>query len=97
MAVVVYSKTGCKYCDLAVLFLDGKNTPFTKVIMDPCDSTYVDMRDRLFEKTGQHTFPQIFVGSTFVGGYSDMIHAYSTGYWKELCVQNGINFEDADY
>jgi glutaredoxin 3 len=65
----VYSTAWCGYCTAAKRFL----TDVKKVSFEEIDVTRdQDTRRWLRETTGQHTVPQIFVGATHVGGYTDL-------------------------
>jgi glutaredoxin 3 len=96
VVVKVYSKTGCKYCVLAKEFLNEKNIPFEEVLFDPETSDYRDNVDVLIAKTGHRTFPQIFFGEEFIGGYSDMMTAFDTLRLHDICKELDIEL-DVDF
>ena len=52
--------------------------------------TDLDLRMEIMEKSGQRTVPQIWVGSTHVGGYSDLQALETSGDLDELL---SINLE----
>lgn len=86
MSIVVYCKANCSYCVKAKAFLEEHKLPFTEVLLH-CDSeSYGAERDALVARTGvnHRTFPFIFVGDTFVGGYSELVTAYETLRLHEL-------------
>jgi glutaredoxin 3 len=67
--VRVYVTAWCGYCTAAKRFLtEVKRVPFEEidVTRDP------ETRRWLREATGQQTVPQIFIGDTSVGGYTDL-------------------------
>ena len=64
--VTLYSKDDCVYCDFAKNYLTRKNIDFSYV--DTTDSS----RKTLVETTGSKSFPQIFVGEKFIGGYEEL-------------------------
>jgi glutaredoxin 3 len=66
--VTIYTTPICSYCVAAKRFLDKKGVPYTEVDVSGDD----DRRRWLVEATGQRTVPQIFVGETSVGGYTDL-------------------------
>lgn len=71
--VRVYSKVGCKYCDMAKCLLTQIQVPFSETRLDPSDlAKYQSETRALVSRTGHRTFPQIFSGETFVGGYDDL-------------------------
>ncbi len=70
MATVrVYTTTYCGYCTAAKRFLEQVKG----VTVEEIDVTQ-DMAQRqwLAQTTGQRTVPQIFVGDTHIGGYTDL-------------------------
>lgn len=67
--VRMYTTTYCAYCRAAKAFLKknkGVEVEEIDVTSDP------DKRMWLTKTTGQRTVPQIFVGETHVGGYTDL-------------------------
>ena len=67
--IKIYTKEYCGYCARAKELLREKGLMFEEV-----DVTHDDpMRQKLVELTGGRlTVPQIFIGSVYVGGYSDL-------------------------
>jgi len=66
----IYSKDGCPFCDKAKVYaceLVGNDN--VSIINNPPH----DVIDDLKRKHGHNTYPFIFVGNKFIGGYSDMI------------------------
>lgn len=68
MKAKVYSINNCGYCDAAKSLLKNKNIEFEEVNLTGDD----DGKFELVKKTGQRTFPQIFLDGNFVGGYTDL-------------------------
>jgi len=66
MLVTLYSKEDCFYCDVSKNYLDRKNIEYI------CVNTTEKQRKTIVETTGSKTFPQIFVGEKFIGGYEDL-------------------------
>jgi len=67
--VTMYCTAVCPYCTMAekLLLAKGvKEIDKIRVDLDPA------RRDEMIEKTGRRTVPQIYVGSTHVGGYDDL-------------------------
>ncbi len=67
--VVLYTTMMCPYCFRAKQLLEDKGVPFTEIDvgMDP------DMREEMAVRSGgRRTVPQIFVGTTYVGGSDDL-------------------------
>lgn len=67
--VVMYGTLVCPYCRAAREFLDARGVDYTDIRVDEQPSERVRMRER----GGGHTVPQIWIGTTHVGGYTDMI------------------------
>ena len=69
-AVKMYTSMVCPYCHRAKQLLKSRG-------VDQIDEVRVDLqpglRDEMIERTGRRTVPQIFIGSTHVGGCDDLI------------------------
>lgn len=68
MSVVVYTKQYCPYCVMAKRMLKGKGVDFTEISVDNDQA----MMQKMMRESGQRTVPQIWIGTTHVGGYDDM-------------------------
>lgn len=66
--VLVYTRDGCPYCTRAKMLLASKGVSFEErnASVDPA------FRAEMMQASGRNTFPQIFVGSTHVGGCDDL-------------------------
>jgi len=84
--VVLYGTRFCSFCLAARRLLDKKGITFEDISVD----TDLDLRMEIMEKSGQRTVPQIWVGSTHVGGYSDLQALENSGGLDELL---SINLE----
>lgn len=91
MAVVIHSKSGCPYCEKAKTFFKENDIDFDEVYYDAKQDDYQKRKDELVSKTNHTTFPQIFVGTEFIGGYTELINSYSTLKFHELCENIGIS------
>jgi glutaredoxin 3 len=78
--VVLYGTRFCSFCLAARRLLDEKGITFEDISVD----TDLDLRIDIMEKSGQRTVPQIWVGSTHVGGYSDLQALENSGDLDEL-------------
>ena len=78
--VVLYGTRFCSFCLAARRLLDKKGITFEDISVD----TDLDLRMEIMEKSGQRTVPQIWVGSTHVGGYSDLQALENSGDLDEL-------------
>jgi glutaredoxin 3 len=68
--VRMYTTQVCPYCLRAKALLKQRGVEAideVRVDLDPAE------RDRMVELTGRRTVPQIFIGSTHVGGCDDLI------------------------
>lgn len=73
--VKIYTTTYCGYCVRAKDLLTRKGVKYEEVDVTGND----DMRSKLVEMSGQRTVPQIWIGDTHVGGYSDLALLESQG------------------
>lgn len=67
--VVMYSTAVCPYCVRAEQLLKQKGVEHIEKIRVDLDPA---ARDVMMEKTGRRTVPQIFIGTTHVGGFDDL-------------------------
>ncbi len=68
-AVEIYTRPGCGYCSAAKSLLTRKKAAFTEfdVAKDPA------WRQQMYDRAGEgSTFPQIFIGTTHVGGCDEL-------------------------
>jgi glutaredoxin 3 len=67
--VTVYSKDYCPYCTRVKLLLKRKGAAFREI-----DITHDEaLQKEMIEKSrGRKTVPQVFIGSTHVGGSDDL-------------------------
>ena len=68
-AIEIYTRPGYGYCSAAKSLLTRKNAAFTEfnVATDPT------LREQMWDRAGAgSTFPQIFIGSTHVGGCDEL-------------------------
>ena len=67
--VLLYSTAMCPYCVRAERLLEARgvtNIEKVRVDLDPAQ------RVLMMQKTGRRTVPQIYIGSTHVGGFDDL-------------------------
>lgn len=66
---VVYSKSGCGYCNRLVDFLEQKDIPYTKLMLGE-DYTV----DQFISQFGQgSTFPRVLHNEELIGGMKDTV------------------------
>lgn len=69
-AVKMYTTAVCPYCVRAKQLLKSKGVEQIEEIRVDTDPK---VREHMMEITGRRTVPQIFIGSTHVGGCDDLI------------------------
>lgn len=67
--VLMYSTAVCPYCVRAEQLLRRKGVADIEKIRIDLDA---DKRDEMIARTGRRTVPQIFIGTTHVGGCDDL-------------------------
>ena len=67
--VIIYTGPMCNYCSAAKHLLNKKQVNYTEFDIAIDSSKMKEMQ----EKTkGARTIPQIFIGETYVGGYTEL-------------------------
>ncbi|GAB3490024.1 glutaredoxin 3 [Curvibacter fontanus] len=69
-AVKMYTTAVCPYCMRAKQFLKSKGVEQIEEVRVDADP---QAREQMMAVTGRRTVPQIFIGSTHVGGHDDLI------------------------
>ncbi|MGO3858405.1 glutaredoxin 3 [Neisseriaceae bacterium CLB008] len=67
--VKMYTTQVCPYCMMAKNLLKQKGVTEVEEIRVDLDPA---VRDQMIELTGRRTVPQIFIGTTHVGGFDDL-------------------------
>ncbi len=75
-AIKMYTTGVCPYCTRAEQFLHAKGVAQIEKIRIDTDPS---ARNEMMESTGRRTVPQIFIGSTHVGGYDDLVALDKSG------------------
>lgn len=68
--VTIYTRQFCPYCTRAVALLEKKGVAFLEIDAGMDVKKKAEMVER---SGGARTFPQIFVGTTHVGGCDDLM------------------------
>ncbi len=68
-AVLMYRTATCPYCERAQALLKARGVTQIETIRVDLDPT---KREEMIAKTGRRTVPQIFIGTTHVGGFDDL-------------------------
>jgi glutaredoxin 3 len=86
-AIEIYTRPGCGYCTAAKSLLTRKNAPFTE-FSTATDPAY---REQMYNRAGAGvTFPQIFIGSTHVGGCDELYALDREGKLDGLLASEGV-------
>lgn len=88
--VQVYVTSYCTYCTQAKRYLDRLGVAYETIDVSHDDQR----RNWLVQTTGMRTVPQIFVGPTSVGGYTDMVALDRKGEFRPLLNREGIAWTD---
>ena len=92
MAVVtVHSKPGCAFCYRSTELLDDLRIPYAKTMYIPGTPGYEARRDAVFGANGHASFPLIFVGTRFLGGFRELKAAYETGALPGILEAEGVD------
>ena len=76
----MYTTRFCPYCQAARALLKGKTVAYEDIAVDGQPA----LRAKMEKLSGQHTVPQIWVGDTHVGGYTDLSALDQTGQLDSL-------------
>ena len=80
--VVIYTKATCPYCVSAKQLLQNKGVMYTEIDVLGMSETETQA---LAQKTNNYrTVPKIFIGDTFIGGFSDLDALNRQGKLDEL-------------
>ncbi len=74
-AITMYTTIWCGYCHAAKGLLDREGFGYREVSVDD-DPNF---RGRMYELTGRHTVPQIFVDDESIGGYQELARLIADG------------------
>ncbi|MCI8208184.1 glutaredoxin [Pseudomonas sp. S25] len=78
--VIVYSSDYCPYCTRAKQLLQNKHVSFEEIRVDGKPQ----VRAEMVKKSGRTSVPQIWIGSTHVGGCDDLFALERSGKLDEL-------------
>ena len=68
--IKMYTTGYCPYCTRAKQFLQSRGVAQIEEVRIDADA---EARTQMMQSTGRRTVPQIFIGSTHVGGYDDLV------------------------
>jgi glutaredoxin 3 len=84
--VKMFTTLVCPYCQRAKMLLKQRGVETIEEVRIDLDPV---QRDAMMELTGRRTVPQIFIGSTHVGGCDDLIALDQRGGLQPLLQQPG--------
>jgi glutaredoxin 3 len=67
--VLMYRTEQCPYCHRAEALLRARGVTEIETVRIDLDPA---QREQMIERTGRRTVPQIFIGTTHVGGFDDL-------------------------
>ena len=73
--VLMYGTRICPYCRMAERLLESKGVLAEKVMVDQNPAR----REEMVRLTGRTSVPQIFIGATHVGGYTELVGLEQAG------------------
>ena len=78
--ITLYTSAVCAYCMAAKNFLKSRDLEWNEVRidLDPAE------RERMVERAGRTSVPQIFIGEAHVGGYDDLVALQRAGKLEDL-------------
>lgn len=75
MKALIYTKQRCDYCVKAKALLDERGIEYKSI-----DCTFsTPMTEEMIQRSGQRTFPQIFLDGVHIGGCDDLFAIDKTG------------------
>ncbi len=80
--VTVYSDEICTLCHSVENLLNVREIPYEKVMVEEGTDAY----DKLVERSGMKSLPQVFIGSLLLGGYQETLAADQAGMLADLLV-----------
>jgi glutaredoxin 3 len=66
--ILIYTANLCPFCTMAKRLLDKKGASYSEINID----SKPEGRQEMMEKTKRRTVPQIYIGSTHVGGFDEL-------------------------
>ncbi len=82
-AIQIYTTAWCGYCVRAKALLDGRGLAYEEINVDDDPG----FRARVHEATGGWTVPQILIGGTPIGGYTELWQLDREGRLDELLAE----------
>ena len=73
--IVIYTTRLCGFCHAAKRLLNSKEVSFREIAADGNH----ELREELYQRTGQQTVPQIWIGEDHIGGFTDLLELEREG------------------
>lgn len=89
--VFFFSREECPYCVMMSKDLDYLEIPFEKIMIPRED---IAARDTLVSMTKLKTFPQLFIGNEFIGGYDALTKLIMTNQLQVKLASVGISMKE---
>jgi len=86
--VKVYTTQYCGFCTRAKHLLAQEDIPFLEIDLTGDSEARMELVER---SGGLRTVPQIFIGSSHVGGFAELLALHRTGELEALLEAEGIN------
>ncbi len=94
--VVIYSLEWCEFCWAARKLFSQLEIDYLSVDLDSVeyqkDERGSKIRTELLRRTGQPTIPQVFIGSEWIGGCSELFEAWESGELASNLKAKGIDY-----
>ena len=84
---VMYTTRWCPYCVRARSLLEQEGVSYREIAVDGDRQ----LRAEMMASSGRHTVPQIWIGETHVGGYTDLRAIHQRGELSQLLAAANIN------
>eukprot|EP00694_Reclinomonas_americana_P003758 EC790722.1.p2 GENE.EC790722.1~~EC790722.1.p2 ORF type:complete len:167 (+),score=76.27 EC790722.1:23-523(+) len=91
--ILVFSKSYCPYCKRVKDLFSKLGYPFKVVELDQRDDGAA-IQDALERRIGRRTVPQVFIGTSWIGGSDDTVDAYRKGRLTDLFKAIGLESEN---
>ncbi len=80
MSIDIYTKDYCPYCHMAKQLLQQKEAAYNEIAIDGDQQ----LREKMIERAGRQTVPQIFINDQHIGGYDDLAALERAGLLNEM-------------
>jgi len=81
--IKLYTKSYCPFCHRAIEILKNLNVDFENFEVNTMQNGE-EIYEKIKEKTGHQTVPQIFINDKFIGGCDELEELNESGELKEL-------------